>query len=195
MSMTDPSYPGPTVRTVRDHWVLFLIEGIVLVVLGVLAILVPPIATLAATLFFGWLLLISGVVGLIATLMARHAPGYGWALLSAVLGIVAGLILLRFPGAGIVSLTFLLIAFFLVEGFATIMFALEHSRQLSGRWGWMLASGIVDVILAIIIFTGLPGTAAWALGLLLGINLVFGGFAMIGMALHARDATPPASAP
>lgn len=193
MSMTDPSSPGPIVRSVRDHWVLFLIEGIVLVVLGVLAILVPPIATLAATLLFGWLLLISGIVGLITTFMARHAPGYGWSLLSAVLGIVAGVILLVFPIGGALSLTFLLIAFFLIEGFATIMFALEHSRQLSGRWGWMLASGIVDVILAVIIFTGLPGTAVWALGLLLGINLVFGGVAMISMALHARSAAPTAS--
>jgi uncharacterized membrane protein HdeD (DUF308 family) len=195
MSMTDPTYPGPIVRSVRDHWVLYLVEGIVLVVLGVLAILVPPIGTLAVTFLFGWLLLISGIIGLITTLAARHAPGYRWSLLSAVLGIVAGIVLLVFPIGGALSLTFLLIAFFLLEGFATIMFALEHSRQLSGRWGWMLASGIVDVILAAIIFAGLPFTAAWALGLLLGINLVFGGVAMIGMALHARGAGPAAAAP
>ena len=81
-----------------------------------------------------------------------------------------------------------MIAFFIVEGIVTLMFALEHRAQLSGRWRWMLASGIVDLILAGIIFAGLPETATWALGLLVGINLLFGGTAMIGMALAARSA-------
>jgi uncharacterized membrane protein HdeD (DUF308 family) len=84
------------------------------------------------------------------------------------------------------SLTLVLIAFFVVEGIASIMYAIEHRNQLSGRWGWMLISGIIDLILAGIIFAGLPGTAVWALGLLVGINMVFGGAALIGMALAAR---------
>jgi len=75
------------------------------------------------------------------------------------------------------------------------MYALEHKRELSGRWGWMLASGIVDLVLSAIIFTGLPGTAAWALGLLVGINMVFGGTALIAMALHARELDPDSAAP
>jgi uncharacterized membrane protein HdeD (DUF308 family) len=116
----------------------------------------------------------------------RNAPGFWWSLLSAVIGIAAGVVLLMWPVSGAVSLTFVLIAFFVVEGIATIMYAVEHRSQLTGRWGWMLASGIVDLILAGIIFAGLPGTAAWALGLLVGINLLFGGVAMIGMALAAR---------
>ena len=84
-------------------------------------------------------------------------------------------------------MTFVLIAFFVIEGIVTIMYAIDHRAQLSGRWGWMLASGVVDLILAGIIFAGLPGTAAWALGLLVGINMVFGGTAMIGMALAAKE--------
>ena len=80
----------------------------------------------------------------------------------------------------------MLAAFFIVEGVATIMYAVEHRNQLSGRWGWMLVSGIVDLILAGIIVAGLPGTALWALGLLVGINLIFGGIAMIGMATAAK---------
>ena len=101
-------------------------------------------------------------------------------------GIVAGHVLLRWPVTGSLSLTLVLIAFFIVEGVATIMYAVEHRNQLSGRWGWMLVSGIVDLILAGIIFAGLPGTALWALGLLVGINLIFGGIAMIGMATAAK---------
>ena len=95
--------------------------------------------------------------------------------------------LILWPISGTVSLTLVLIAFFVVEGIATIFYAIEHRAQLSGRWGWMLASGIVDLILAGIIFAGLPGTAAWALGLLVGINMLFGGTAMIGMAIAARN--------
>jgi uncharacterized membrane protein HdeD (DUF308 family) len=177
-------------RTVREHWKLFLVEGIVLVVLGLLAVAVPLIAGLAVAILFGWLFLISGVVGLVTTFSMRHAPGFWWSLLSAVLGILIGAWLLIQPGLGLVSLTYLLIAFFIVEGIATIMFALEHKGALSGRWGWMLASGIVDLVLAAVIIAGLPGTIAWALGLIVGINMVFGGASMIGMALAAHAESP-----
>ena len=176
------------VSTIHEHWVLFLVEGIILLVLGAAAIIVPVIATLAFTLFIGWLFLISGVVGLITTFWMRNAPGFWWSLLSGVVGIAAEIVLILWPISGTVSLTLLLIAFFLVEGIVTLMYAFEHRAQLSGRWGWMLASGIVDLILAGIIFAGLPETATWALGLLVGINLLFGGVAMIGMALAARTA-------
>jgi len=173
-------------RSVREHWVLFLIEGIVLIVLGVLAVIVPVVATIAVAILIGWLFLISGVVGLIATFGARHAPGFGWSLLSAILGIAAGAVLLAWPVSGALSLTLLLIVFFLLEGVASIMYSLEHKRELSGRWSWMLTSGIIDLVLAAIILAELPGTAAWALGLLVGINMLFGGSAMVAMALHGR---------
>jgi len=170
----------------RRHWGLFLFEGIVLVILGVLAVLAPSIASVAATLFFGWLLLISGIIGLVTTFRARQAPGFWWSLLSAIVGIVAGVLLLGWPLVGVLSLTAVLIAFLFVEGVITIMYAFEHRSALSGRWGWLLASGILDVVLGLILFLGLPGTAQWALGLLLGIDLLFGGWALIMMALYAR---------
>ena len=173
--------------SVRKHWVLFLVEGIALVVLGVAAIVVPPAATLATTLVLGWIFLFSGIFGLITTFWARGAPGFWWSLLSAILGIAAGALLLASPANGILSLTLVLIIFFAVEGVVTIMFALDHRRELSGRWGWMLASGVVDLILAAVIAAGLPGTAAWAIGLLVGINMVFGGVALTAMALSARS--------
>jgi uncharacterized membrane protein HdeD (DUF308 family) len=173
---------------IHEHWMLFLIEGIILVILGLAAILLPPLATLAFTIIIGWIFLISGVVGLITTFWARHAPGFWWALISALIGIAAGLVLLLWPLSGTISLTLVLIAFFVIEGIASIFYAIEHRNQLSGRWGWMLVSGIVDLILAGIIFAGLPGSAIWALGLLVGINMVFGGAALIGMAMAARPA-------
>jgi uncharacterized membrane protein HdeD (DUF308 family) len=172
------------------HWVLYLIEGIVLIVLGALAIVIPPAATLAVTIFIGWLLLISGLFGLITTFWMRPAPGFWWSLLSAALGIVAGGILIARPVTGALSLTLVLIAFFIIEGVASIMFALEHRAELPSSWGWMLASGIVDLVLSAMIFGGLPSTAAWAIGLLVGINLIFGGTSLTMMALQARRLGP-----
>lgn len=175
-------------KSLHAHWKLFLTEGIVLLILGILAVVVPQVATIAAAVFIGWLLLASGIVGLIATFRMRAAPGFGWSLISAVLGIVAGIVLLAWPLSGALSLTLILSIFLVIEGITSILFALEHKRELSGRWGVMLFSGLVDLLLAGIIFEGLPGTAAWAIGLLIGVNLVFGGAALIAMALHARDA-------
>jgi uncharacterized membrane protein HdeD (DUF308 family) len=178
---------------VRRHWLLFLCEGVVLVILGILALLAPVIASVAATVFFGWILLLSGVLGLITTIRARRAPGVWWSLLSALIGIAAGVAILGWPLLGTLSLTAVLIAFLFAEGIVSIMYALEHRNALSGRWGWMLASGIIDVALAVLLFIGLPGTALWALGLILGINLIFGGWALIFMALHARPSSAAAA--
>jgi uncharacterized membrane protein HdeD (DUF308 family) len=174
-------------RALHVHWVLFLIEGVVLLVLGATAIVLPPLATLAFVIIIGWLLLVSGAIGLFTSIWMRYAPGFWWSLLSAVLGIAAGLWLLAVPVTGALSLTVVLVAFFIIEGVASIMFALDHKRELSGNWGWMLASGVVDLLLAMLIFSGLPSTAAWAIGLLVGINMVMGGAALIAMALHARS--------
>jgi len=173
----------------HDSWRFLLIEGVILMVLGFAAIIIPPIATLAVEIILGWLFLFSGLVGLVMTFMMRHAPGFWWSLFSAALAIAAGVALIGWPVGGALSLTLLLIVFFIMEGIATIMYALDHKRELSGRWGFMLASGIVDLALAAIIYAGLPGTAAWAIGLMVGINMLFGGFALIGLALHARDIT------
>jgi uncharacterized membrane protein HdeD (DUF308 family) len=172
----------------HKHWKLYLAEGIGLLILGLIAIIVPPLATLAATILFGWLFLVSGIIGLVTTFWMRAAPGFWWSLVSAALAILAGIWLLAQPIAGALSLTVVLIMFFIIEGVASVMFAIEHKRELSGQWGWMLASGIVDLVLAVLLTMGLPSTAVWALGLLVGINMVFGGSALIAMALHARNA-------
>src|SRR5579872_4040133 len=110
-------------RSVRDHWVLFLVEGLVLIVLGFLAVTIPPLATLAVTIFLGWLLLISGGVGLVTTIIARHAPGFFWSLISAAIGILAGIFLIASPLTGSISLILVLIVFFIIEGVASIMYA------------------------------------------------------------------------
>ena len=173
---------------IQLHWKAFLIEGILLVILGLAAIIVPSIASVAITIFVGSLFLISGAVGLALTFWTREMPGFWWSLLSALLAIVAGIVLLARPIQGTLTLTIILGIYFLAEGVFTIMYALEHRRELSERWGWLLASGILDLLLAGLIIAGLPGTAVWAIGLLVGIDMLFGGASLIGMALAARNA-------
>jgi uncharacterized membrane protein HdeD (DUF308 family) len=173
---------------VRAHWKAFLIEGILLVVFGLAAIIVPPAASLAVTILLGWLFLISGIAGLALTFWAREMPGFWWSLISAALAVLAGIVLLAKPAQGTLTLTIVVGAYFLAEGVATIMYALEHRRELSGRWSWMLIAGLMDLLIAAIIIAGLPGSALWAIGLLVGINLLFGGATLIGVALAARNA-------
>ena len=165
------------------HWKLELVEGTILVVLGCVAGFVPFGFGIA---IFMWLMVIGGITGLITTLVMRKAPGFWWSLASAILAIGIATVMFAVPELAIVGLPLLLICFLVLEAIVTVMLALEHWRHLSSRWGWMLASGLVDLSLAMFIVVGLPATAAWALGLILAVNLIFGGGAMIGMALAAR---------
>jgi len=187
MSAPQTTSPAPDMQLmVNKNWKLFLVEGILLVLFGIGAVIVPPIAGLAVTLLLGWLFLIGGIFGLVVTFYARQMPGFWWSLISAALAVLAGLVLITRPMEGLLTLTVVLTAFFVIEGIASILFALDHKRQLSGRWGWVLAAGIFDLVIAAMIVAGLPGSAAWAIGLLVGVNMVFGGSSLIGMALAAR---------
>lgn len=175
-------------RSLHAHWRMYLTEGIVLMILGGAAIAVPPLAGIATTIVLGWLFLIGGIVGLGATFGARGAPGFGWSLLSGVLAVIVGAVLLWNPLSGLATLTYVLIAYFVAEGVFTIALAIAHRRELMGRWEWLLLNGVMDLVIAAIVIVALPGALAWALGLLVGIDLVFGGGVLIAMALAARDA-------
>jgi len=172
---------------VKAHWKAFLFEGILLAILGIAAMIVPPLASLAITIFLGWMFLISGIGGLFVTYWARNMPGFWWSLISAALAVLAGGILLARPIQGVLTLTVVVGAYFLAEGVTSIMYALEHRKELSERWSWLLVAGLMDLLIAFVIIAGLPGSAEWALGLLVGINLLFGGATLIGMALAARN--------
>jgi uncharacterized membrane protein HdeD (DUF308 family) len=190
VSFSQPSADPTGLTTVKgllhQHWGLFLTEGIILTVLGLAAMIVPPIAGLATTVLLGWLFLIAGVVGFISTFRARNAPGFTWSLLSAAIAVLAGVALLWNPLQGLVTLTLVLTAFFIFDGILMIVLSIAHRRELSGKWEWMMFNGIIDLILAGIIISGFPGTLVWALGLLVGIDMIFGGASLIAMALDAR---------
>ena len=188
---------GRDVReAIRNHWVLFLIQGLVMVVLGIFAVAEPMVATLAVTLFAGWMFILSGIVGLAGVFTARRVPGFWWGLITALLAIAVGIYLLWRPLAGVLSLTLVVAAFFAAQGISLIITAIGH-RGVLPSWGWLLFSGIIDLILAAIIFSGWPGTAEWTLGLLFGINLIMWGISLVMTALACRtvpDAPPVAKA-
>jgi len=182
----DSQFTAALTRAMHDHWRSFLAEGIILSVLGIAAIVVPPLAGLVATIVLGWLFVMAGIVGLLFTLRARGAPGFGWSLLSALAALIVGAVLLWNPLRGLITLTYVLVAFFIFDGIVIIILAITHRRELTAKWEWMLVNGIIDLVLAGIVISGMPGTLAWALGLIVGIDLLFGGASLIAMALEAR---------
>lgn len=171
--------------TIHAHWKLFLAQGILMMVLGFLAIVEPNVATLAVTLFVGWLFFIGGVFRAASAWHSRNMPGVAWSILAAVLSIILGLILILRPLAGVLTLTMVLVAFFIIEGIASILGAIQHRQHLRS-WGWVLFSGIVDLFLAYLIWAGWPSSADWAIGLLVGINMLFLGLSLVMTALAAR---------
>lgn len=178
-------------RAVRDalrvHWRLFLAQGVIMVILGVLAIIWPVIATFAVDIYVGWLFLISGIVGLVAMFSAEDVPAFLWTLLTAALSLAVGVLLLWKPAEGAVSLTLVLTAFFIAEGIFQIAASISYRNVIPDSWGWMLASGIADLILAGLIISGWPNTVSWALGLVVGVNLITSGWAAIMIAVAGRN--------
>lgn len=172
-------------QAIQAHWKLCLAQGFVMIVLGLLAIAAPHIATLAVEIFVGWLFLVAGIFRGLSVWRSRQMPGFAWSLLTAVLAVALGLILTLRPLAGVLTLTMVLVAFFVIEGVASILGAIEHRRHLRS-WGWVLFSGIIDLLLAYLIWHGWPSSASWAIGLLVGVNMVFLGLSLVMTALAAR---------
>jgi uncharacterized membrane protein HdeD (DUF308 family) len=165
---------------------MFFTEGVIIAVLGLVAMAVPPLAGLVATVILGWLFLFAGIAGLLFTWRTRAAPGFNWSLFSGLLALLAGLVLIWNPLEGLVTLTYVLLAYFIVDGVFMIQLALSHRRELSGRWEWLLFNGVIDLLFAALVISGLPGASAWLLGLLVGIDLVIGGTSLMALAWAAR---------
>ena len=180
-------------EVIHDHWLMFLIQGVILAALGLLAIGAPFLATVVVVKLAGWLFLIGGVVGLASLFTGRGVPGSFWSFLSAIVSILAGIYILYRPLSGMLSLTLVLAAFFFAQGITQIFASLSHRRVLKS-WGWVLLSGIVDLILGGIIMSGWPETSAWVLGILVGVNLFMFGVALVMTAFASRDVTPEAPA-
>jgi uncharacterized membrane protein HdeD (DUF308 family) len=171
---------------IQAHWKLFLFQGILMLVLGMLAVALPNISSLEIELLVGWLFIIGGFFRAATLFSKRHMPARWWSLLSAVLAVVLGAILIARPLQGVLTLTIVMTVFFVIEGVAAVFIALEYRRHLP-NWSWTLLSGLINLGLAYLIWQGWPSTATWVIGLYVGINMIFLGVPLIMTAITARN--------
>ena len=164
----------------------FIALGVVLVVLGAVSIASPLMTTLAVKILLGWLFLIAGVAQVIHAFSAKSWKGFFGDLLIGLLYAAIGAWLAFFPLTGIIGLTALLAIMFIAEG--VVKFGLGFQIRPLDGWFWMVLSGVIAIVAGGMIFMGLPSTATWAIGLLVGINLVMSGWSFLMMSLFARKA-------
>lgn len=179
-------------ETVKKYSFWYLVQGVLMIAAGVLALVYPFIASVAIIYLLGWILIVSGVLQGIGLIGARDVPHYWLQLISAVLAILIGLLLLRQPDSGLLIMTVLLIVYFMVEGIAKTIFAL--TIRPFPNWGWVLGSGLVGILLALILWANMPLSSEWVLGVLLGIQLVCEGAALTYLAWKVRTAPARAAA-
>ena len=171
-------------ETVRQHSLWYLIQSALMILAGILALVYPVVSSVGVVFLLGWLLIISGVVQGISLVDVRNVPHFWLQLVSVVLSVIVGILLLRHPGEGLLTLALLLIVFFIVEGISKVIFSL--TVRPFPNWGWVLASGIVGILLALYLWANLPITAVWLLGVLLGIQLICEGAALGYLAWKVR---------
>ncbi|MDF1669232.1 MAG: HdeD family acid-resistance protein [Roseovarius sp.] len=172
----------PVMARMRKIW---LWTGIVMIILGVAALLMPVLSSLIIGILIGWLLFISGVIAVAAAFSFRGTGLFGWQLIGGLVPLVAGGLLLVFPAQGLIALTVLVGCVFLLTGAAQSSFAF-WVRPASG-WGWMLASGIISIALGGFVLVALPEASAVLLGILFGIDFVSTGISMVLIAMSTRS--------
>lgn len=172
-------------ETVKRYSLWYLLQGILMVAVGVLALIYPVIASVGVVFLLAWILILSGIVQGIGLIGARQVPHFWLQLISVVLSIVVGLLLLRHPESGLLVFSVLLIVYFMVEGMAKVIFAL--TIRPFPNWGWLLAAGLVSIALAVYLWANLTVISEWILGFLLGIQLLVEGAALTYLAWRVRE--------
>lgn len=175
-------FPGPTppqdvLDAIRAHRKGFIALGVILIVAGAAAVLFPLVASIAAKVLSGWLMLTVGALTLWHAFHTRRWESALWNGLIALLLLAVGVYLAFFPLTGLVGLTLILGLTFMMQGILEVIIAYQNRRR--GGWSWLLLSGILSVLLGVLLIAGLPGTAAWALGLMMGIHFVTSGVSIL----------------
>jgi uncharacterized membrane protein HdeD (DUF308 family) len=183
-----PASFGPQLSS---GWSLAL--GILLIIAGVTALLFPMIAAVAAALYIGWFALIAGAIAIAIAIKTRSEAHFGWRLLVGVVYLALGFLLVANPLAGAASLALFVGALLAAAGVVEI--ALAFRIKPHKGWGWLLANGIVSIVLAVLIAIGWPLDSLLLIGYLVGFQIIACGVARIALGMGARDGAPPASAP
>jgi uncharacterized membrane protein HdeD (DUF308 family) len=165
----------------RRAWFVGL--GVVFVLLGILAVLLPFVASLVTTVVLGWLMLLAGLSEGYHAVRNRGWGGSGWELVSAVIQVLGGLLVVRYPLTGKLALTLILAAYFVAEGVIKLVRAFQN--RAAGASGWLVIDGLLALALGVLVLVHWPSVAVWAIGLLVGVNLVAGGASMLLLGLAA----------
>ena len=160
---------------------ILTLEAVLLILLGAAALILPLFAGLFVGTILGVVLLITGVVGLVAAFSGGPHMHQGWSVLSAAVALVFGLLILFNPLAGVVGLTLVLGAYLLLDGVSLIGLALDQRKRGSSRWTLLLASGVVDLILAVLIVMLSGIGSAVIVGIILGVDLIAAGVALLAV--------------
>ena len=168
-----------------QNWGWFLALGIALVALGVAAVGRSFTATIASMLFFGWLLVIASAIEIAQAVMVGHWAGFFHHLLAAILFGVVGLLLVTRPLISAEAVTFVIAIFFLIGGLFQLIGSFAASLP---GWGWQALDGIITIVLGALVLAQWPASGLWVIGLFIGIDLIFYGFAWIALALGLRSA-------
>lgn len=171
-------------EAVRRYSLWYQIEGLLLIAAGMLSIVYPFFSSVAVVVLLGWLMIVAGLAQAVNTFGARHVPHFWLQLVSVILAVLIGVLFLRDPAQGLMTITLLLIVFFLVEGMSKTVFALTIRPY--PNWIWVLASGLIGIALAVVLLVALPVTATWLIGVLLGVELVSVGGAIAYLAWQSR---------
>ena len=163
---TTAGMPAP-----RRGWVLFW--GILLIILGVFAILMPEVAALATALTLAWLLIFAGIAEIVHAIQTRHRLGFGWKLASGIVTLLLGMAILLFPVAGIASLALMIGAFIFAGGIFRLILAFRLRPQKG--WGWVLFDALLSIVIGGLIAWGWPASSIAFIGLLTGFWLLFTG--------------------
>lgn len=183
---SDSKLPDPQgfAATVARHKGWFTVLGIALIVLGTLAFVFPFATTIAAKLYLGWLFIFAGAIQLYHAFQSTGWKSAIWSILISVLYLAAGVWLAFFPLTGILTLTILLAFLFIVQG--VLEGAMAVQLRPGAGWGWILFSGIIAVVAGVLLLMGLPGTATWAIGIMVAINMISSGWSYLFLAMAAR---------
>ncbi|KAB1191291.1 HdeD family acid-resistance protein [Haloferax sp. MBLA0078] len=170
--------------SLQANWRWLAIAGVIIGIIGLLAILAPFVTGLSISLLVGLFLIASGILNFIGVFSARSWGGAIWQILLGGISIGAGVILFVNPVAGLATLTILVIAYLLVSGVVEIVMGLSLRGE--PNWFFAVVSGSIGVLLAIMLWAGFPASAAWAVGVLFGANLLVSGSMMVIFAYSAR---------
>ena len=174
----------------QAHWRLILFEGLFFILLGFCAFIIPQFFSVFIVIYLGWIVVIAGITQVCRVLFLPKVPGFGFWLSLGILQLVLGYLLIADPIAGVLTLTLMMALFFAVEGVIKIYLA-ATMRPLPD-WGYLLLSGVMAVILALVMLVYWSDIPEWLLGLFLGINMMMLGVAMVKIGLQHNNRTDKA---